>query len=87
MFTGPASCPPELRSGRSAIRAINLYRPEINLPSSEAILLFEVDGNPSSVEWEGRQISEILGKRAFSLEWATIQTGWQTYGGGAASLP
>jgi glycolate oxidase len=55
----------------SAIRAINLYRPEINLPSSEAILLFEVDGNPSSVEWEGRQISEILGKRAFSLEWAT----------------
>jgi glycolate oxidase len=30
-----------------------------------------VDGNPSSVEWEGRQISEILGKRAFSLEWAT----------------
>ncbi|OPZ73218.1 MAG: putative FAD-linked oxidoreductase [Firmicutes bacterium ADurb.Bin456] len=55
----------------SAIRAINLYQPEINLPSAEAILLFEVDGNPASVEWEGRQIAEIVGKRASSLEFAT----------------
>ena len=55
----------------SAIRAINLYQPEINLPSAEAILLFEVDGNPASVEWEGRQIAEIVGKRAVSLEFAT----------------
>ncbi len=55
----------------SAIRAVNLYQPEINLPSAEAILLFEVDGNPASVAWEGQQIAEIVGKRAVSLEWST----------------
>ena len=30
-----------------------------------------MDGNPASVEWEGRQIAEIVGKRAFSVEWST----------------
>ncbi|TEB13108.1 FAD-binding oxidoreductase [Pelotomaculum propionicicum] len=55
----------------SAIQAINLYKPEINLPAAEAILIFEVDGNPASVEWEGRQIAEIAGRRAASVEWAT----------------
>lgn len=55
----------------SAIRAVNLYKPEINLPDAEAILIFEVDGNPAGVEWEGRQIAEIVGRRAVSVEWAT----------------
>jgi glycolate oxidase len=55
----------------SAIRAINMYKPEINLPSAEAILIFEVDGNPAGVEWEGREIVDIVGKRAVSVEWAT----------------
>ena len=55
----------------SAIRAVNLYNPQINLPGAEAILLFEVDGNPASVEWEGGRIAEIAGARAAKVEWAT----------------
>lgn len=55
----------------SAINAVNLYKPEIALPEAEAILLFEVDGNPSSVEFEGTRISEIAGRSARKVEWAT----------------
>jgi len=55
----------------SAIKAVNLYRPEINLPDARAILLFEVDGNPASVEWEGREISTIAARRAAAVEWST----------------
>ncbi|NPV89333.1 MAG: FAD-binding protein [Firmicutes bacterium] len=56
---------------QSAIKAVNLYKPEINLPDAEAILLFEVDGNPDSVEWEGNKICEVARQRAISVEWAT----------------
>lgn len=55
----------------SAINAVNQYKPEINLPDAEAILLFEVDGNPASVDYEGTRIAEITGKRARHVEWAT----------------
>jgi len=55
----------------SAIQAVNLFKPEINLPEAEAILLFEVDGNPPSVEYEGRVIQEVAGKRARNVEWST----------------
>lgn len=55
----------------SAIQAVNLYNPEINLPDAEAILIFEVDGNPAGVAWEGQKIVEIVGQRAVSVEWAT----------------
>nr|WP_114638022.1 FAD-binding oxidoreductase [Desulfolucanica intricata] len=65
----------------SAIKAINMYKPEINLPNAEAILLFEVDGNPAGVEWEGQQIKEIVSRRAIKVEWATeperIKSLWQ----------
>ncbi len=55
----------------SAIDAVNQFKPEINLPQAEAILLFEVDGNPPSVEYEGSVIKEVVGKRARNVEWAT----------------
>lgn len=55
----------------SAIRAVNQFKPEINLPDAEAILLFEVDGNPPGVEYEGNIIAEVAGRRARSVEWAT----------------
>ncbi|MEN6325212.1 MAG: FAD-binding oxidoreductase [Syntrophomonas sp.] len=55
----------------SAIEAVNQFKPEINLPKAEAILLFEVDGNPPSVEYEGNVIKEVVGKRARHVEWAT----------------
>jgi glycolate oxidase len=55
----------------SAISAVNQFKPHINLPDAEAILLFEVDGNPPSVEFEGNVIKEVAGKRARSVEWST----------------
>jgi glycolate oxidase len=55
----------------SAMAAVNGFKPQINLPDAEAILLFEVDGNPPSVEFEGNIICEMAGKRARSVEWAT----------------
>jgi glycolate oxidase len=55
----------------SAIAAVNGFKPHINLPDAEAILLFEVDGNPPSVEFEGNIICKMAGKRARSVEWAT----------------
>ena len=55
----------------SAIKAVNMYKPEINLPNAEAILIFEIDGNPASVEWEGNVIKEVVGKLAREVEWST----------------
>lgn len=55
----------------SAIKAVNDFKPHIKLPDAEAILLFEVDGNPPSVEFEGNVIREMASKRARSVEWAT----------------
>jgi glycolate oxidase len=55
----------------SAIKAVNDFKPHIKLPDAEAILLFEVDGNPPSVEFEGNVIKEMAEKRARFVEWAT----------------
>lgn len=54
----------------SAIKAVNQYKPEISLPDAEAILLFEVDGNPPSVEYEGNLIQAVCGRRARNVEWS-----------------
>jgi glycolate oxidase len=55
----------------SAIHAVNLYNPAINLPDAEAILIFEVNGNPAGVAWEGQKIVGIVEKRASRVEWST----------------
>lgn len=55
----------------SAIKAVNMYKPEINLPNAEAILIFEVDGNPASVDWEGNVIKETVSRLASNVEWST----------------
>lgn len=52
----------------SAIMAVNQFKPHINYPDAEAILLFEVDGNPPGVEYDGATIKEVAGKRARSVE-------------------
>ncbi len=66
---------------QSAIKAVNMYDPGINLPQVEAILLFEVDGNPASVDWEGSHISSIMEKNNAKVEWSTdpqhIASLWQ----------
>lgn len=55
----------------SCIKAVNDFKPHINLPNAEAILLFEVDGNPPGVEYEGEVIKEVASKRARFVEWST----------------
>lgn len=55
----------------SAIRAVNMYKPEIALPEAQAILLFEVDGNPGSVAYEGNRIVEVVRNRTIGTEWST----------------
>jgi glycolate oxidase len=52
------------------IQAINLYRPAMNLPRVEALILFEVDGNPPGVRWDAERISEVIAPFAQRTEWS-----------------
>ena len=52
----------------SAIEAVNLYRPDLKLPLCEAILLFEVDGDPAGVAWQVEQIRTICEQWADEVE-------------------
>jgi glycolate oxidase len=55
----------------TAIKAANLFKPELNIPVAEAMLLFEIDGNRPSVEHDGMLLQDIIKKRAKNVEWAT----------------
>jgi len=52
------------------IRAVNLFRPALNLPEVEALLLFEVDGNPPGVRWDAERVQEVVRPLARSVEWS-----------------
>jgi len=52
------------------IQAINLYRPAMALPRVEAMILFEVDGNPPGVRWDAERICEVIGPLAQRSEWS-----------------
>ncbi|MCL4533741.1 MAG: FAD-binding oxidoreductase [Bacteroidetes bacterium] len=54
----------------SAIKAVNIYRPSMDLPEADAILLYEVDGNPESVKYDGQRIAEIVRPLARTVEWS-----------------
>jgi glycolate oxidase len=56
------------------IQAINLYRPAIALPPVEALILFEVDGNPPGVRWDAERVCEIIGPLAQQAEWSDEPT-------------
>ncbi|HLG50978.1 MAG TPA: FAD-binding protein, partial [Chloroflexota bacterium] len=58
----------------SAIRAVNLYRPALRLPDTEAILLYEVDGNAESVATDARRIAEVVVSLADRVEWSDEPT-------------
>jgi glycolate oxidase len=53
-----------------SIQAINLYRPAMALPAVEALLLFEVDGNPPGVRWDAARITEVISPLAKHTEWS-----------------
>src|SRR5919109_842286 len=52
------------------IQAINLYRPAMGLPRVEALILFEVDGNPPGVRWDAERICQVIGPLAQQAEWS-----------------
>jgi glycolate oxidase len=56
------------------IQAINLYRPAMQLPQVEALLLFEVDGNPLGCRWDAERICEVVGPLAVRAEWSDEPT-------------
>ena len=52
------------------IQAINLYRPAMQLPQVQALILFEVDGNPPGCRWDAERICEVVGPLALNAEWS-----------------
>jgi glycolate oxidase len=52
------------------IQAINLYRPAMQLAQVEALILFEVDGNPPGVRWDAEQVVEVISPFAQKAEWS-----------------
>ena len=54
----------------TAIQAVNIYRPALKLPPAEAILLYEVDGNPPGVAHEAARIAEVVAPFAQRVEWS-----------------
>ena len=59
---------------RNAIQAVNLYRPAMGLPDAEAMLLFEVDGNPPGVEYDAQIISEVVRPLSVGVDWSIEPT-------------
>lgn len=54
----------------SAIKAANLYKPSLNLPDAEALLLFEVDGCKEAVTHDAQRVAEIVKEVTPRVEWA-----------------
>jgi glycolate oxidase len=55
---------------KSAIVAANLYKPNLKLPSADALLLFEVDGNAPGVACELQRIVDAVKPMAFHVAWS-----------------
>lgn len=53
---------------REAIRAANIYRPNLGLPEVEALLLYEVDGSPPAVDWDVPRIVAAIEGLAIRVE-------------------
>ena len=53
-----------------SIQAVNIYRPAMGLPACEAVILFEVDGNPPGVRWDAEKITELVQPLARSVDWS-----------------
>ncbi len=52
------------------IQAINLFRPAMKVPRVEALILFEVDGNPPGVRWDAERIAAVIAPFAQRTEWS-----------------
>src|SRR5579859_7397997 len=74
---------------RSAVEALMKWKPELGLPSGEAVLFIEIDGTRASVSAAVREVEEIVKPRAaltqLAEEEAAIQRLWAARGGMAAA--
>ena len=74
---------------RSAVEAIQLWRPELGLPDGEAVLLIEVEGTPDQVGASVRFTDGIVRRRAtvsrFAEDEKEIQRLWAARSGMAAA--
>ena len=74
---------------RSAVEAIQRYRPELGLPDGEAVLFIEVEGTPDHVASAVRYVDGIVKQRAsvtrFAETEAQIQELWSARSGMAAA--
>src|SRR5438874_1750561 len=59
---------------RSAVEAIQRYRPELGLPDGEAVLFIEVEGTPDYVASAVRYVDEIVKARASTTRFAESET-------------
>ena len=74
---------------RSAVDALQLWRPELNLPEGEAVLLVEVEGTPDQVAANVRYTDAIIRRRAtvtrFAEDEKDVSRLWAARGGLAAA--
>jgi glycolate dehydrogenase FAD-linked subunit len=74
---------------RSAVEALMKWRPELGLPSGEAVLLIEIEGTRATVSAAVREVDGIVRPRAaltqLAEEEAAIQRLWAARGGLAAA--
>ena len=74
---------------RSAVEAIQRWRPELRLPDGEAVLFIEVEGTPDSVASAVRYVDRIVRRRAsvtrFAEREVEIQELWAARSGMAAA--
>ena len=68
---------------RSAIRAVNIYKPELKLVECAAMLLIEADGTPAVVADTVGRIEQVARELATSVETATNPKEMETALGGA----
>jgi glycolate oxidase len=74
---------------RSAVEALMKWRPDLDLPTGEAVLFIEIEGTRASVSPAVREVDEIVRRRAaftrLAEEEAEIQRLWAARGGLAAA--
>ena len=74
---------------RTAVEALMKWRPDLGLPTGEAVLFVEVEGTRASVSSSVSEVEDIVKKRAQvtqrAEEEAAIQRLWQARGGLAAA--
>lgn len=74
---------------RTAVEALMKWRPDLGLPSGEAVLFVEIEGTRASVSAAVRETDEIVRRRAaltqLAEEEAAIQRLWAARGGLAAA--